>query len=110
MATYDDLFGLAIDPGAESETVQNRVTVAVSIAAQGYLADVAATPAQKAWATAAVRDRNSLIAEGARIWPLVVAANAGASVASINGASDAAVQSNVDSVVAQVADGLYGGV
>ena len=108
MATYAELYDLIVKPGASSVAVRNKVRVAVSIRAQDILdtnTTLTPTAAEKTWAANAVASRRALDREAARIWPLVVAANSGASVAAIEGASDNAVQNNVNDIIKSLAEG-----
>ncbi len=91
MASYTDLANLFSD-----DTLKNRVDVAVVVAASALLAGTP-TADEQSWA-AAVFSRPRT--EGQKAYMAVLAANKSASVTAIQGASDAALQANVDSVVA----------
>jgi len=91
MATYMELRNLFSD-----DTMKNRVDVAIIIAANNLLGGTP-TPAEQGWAAAAF---NSPRNEGQKAFMAVLAANKGASVAAIKGATDTALQANVDAVVA----------
>ena len=109
MATSIELHDLAISPGPTAADTQKKVLASVMNAAQGFLADVNATTDEKSWAAGAVSTPARLTAEARRVWPLVLAANSGASVAAIESASDSLVQTSVDAVVTQIAAGLASG-
>ena len=91
MATYVEIRNLFDD-----SALRNRVATAVIIAANGILGEGAATAPRKAWAAKAF---SSAEQEAKRILMAVLAANSGASVAQIQGASDAALQTNVDNAI-----------
>lgn len=92
MATYLELFQLASD-----SDLQDKVAVALMAAAESILSQSPTAAADRvAWAGSVVE------------WPagaarttlrLVLAANRGLTVEGIRGASDAAIQANVDSLV-----------
>ena len=94
MATYTDLFDLL-----GNNDLLNRCAIAVLVKADTIVNDGTATDNEKAWATS-VSGRSRSVAES--VWPLVLAENKGATVAQITSATDAAIQTNVDTVV----DGL----
>ncbi len=91
MATYTKIRDLFSD-----DTLRNRVEVAVIVAADGLLAGTPTADEQK-WATAVF---DSPRREGKKAYMAVLAANSGATVAQIQSATDAAIQANVDDVVA----------
>ena len=93
MATYAELFGLRQD-----SDLQDKIAVAVVVAAQSKLAG-SPTAAEAAWAKSAIQNPGPL---SKSIINVVLAANKDASVGTIQGASDAAIQANVDTVI----DGL----
>ena len=91
MASYVEIRNLFND-----SALLNRVAVAVIIAANGILGEGAAPAPRKAWAARAF---SSAEQEAKRILMAVLAVNSGASVAQIQGASDAALQTNVDNAI-----------
>ena len=94
MATYLELFGLKNDSG-----LQDRVTVAVIVAAEGVRTDASppANQAQRlAWAGTAMADPK---AESVRMLWALLAANKDATTAAILAADDATLQSKVDAAV-----------
>ena len=94
MATYAELFNLRHD-----SALINRISVAVSIAAEAKLVAATPTAAELAWAVQVLSNPG---AEAQRVLYTVLAANKDATVAAIQGASDAAIQTNVEAVL----DGL----
>jgi len=90
MATYVELRALF-----SLDALRERVEVATLIAASDLLAGTP-TVAEQQWAAAVFFDPRN---EGRRAFFAVLAANKAATVAAITGASDAAIQANVDSVV-----------
>lgn len=93
MATYQELFALQSD-----DALRDKVYVATVIAAQTKLAGTPSAE-EAAWAVNVLGNPK---AEGLKVLRLVLAANESASVAQIQGATDAAIQANVDAVI----DGL----
>lgn len=93
MATYEELHELRTD-----DRLRQQVAVAVMIAAQAKLSGTP-TAGEAAWAKSVIGNPGGA---GDTVVNLVLAANSGASVASITSATDATVQANVDGIV----DGL----
>ena len=93
MATYTELYDFISDDG-----FRNKVRVAVAVAAQAKLAAATPVAADVAWASAAI----SGDAETDKALRAVLAANKDLTVAQIQGATDAGLQTAVDNVV----DGL----
>ena len=91
MATYLDLFGL----GSDSD-LQDKIVVAVIKKAQTLLDVGTPTTDQVTWASGAIDNPSG---KAKSLLQYVLAANSGMTVAQIQGASDAAIQSNVDSAV-----------
>ena len=91
MASYTDLRNLFSD-----DTLKNRVDVAIVIAASNLLGGTPTADEQK-WAAAVF---NSPRTEGQKAFMAVLAANESAPISAIQGATDAALQANVDGVVA----------
>ena len=90
MATYLELFDLQYD-----DTLVHKVAVATIIAAETKLSG-APTSAEADWARSVIVNPTETATQ---VINLVLAANKDASVATITGATDAAIQANVDSVV-----------
>ena len=91
MADYPQLFELRGD-----SPLRNRVTVAIVVKAQALIDGGAPTAAEIAWADAALKNPSGKATE---ILGYVLAANKGATVANIQGASDTAIQTNIDAAV-----------
>lgn len=92
MATYLELHSLASD-----SDLHEKVAVAVGVAAQGILATTPTPAADRvAWAAHAMASTKAVAADAVK---MVLAANKGLSVSAIQGASDTAIQSNVDDLV-----------
>lgn len=109
MATYAEIYSLWVD-----SALRNRVSVAITIAADSIRAgtDTGADFAQSAGAHDAryawVKNNNIFTPAPAVIqafWNAMLAANSSLSVSEIQGASDAAIQSNVNKVVDVLAKG-----
>lgn len=95
MATLSELTGLARD----NQPLLDKITGAVMIAANGIYGESGATAnhaERLAWAARVV---NAPAAQARKMMSFVLAANAANSVAQITGASDAAIQNNVDAAV-----------
>ena len=99
MATYKELRDLFDD-----SDLTEKVEVAVVIAANNLISGTPTT-AQKAWAAAAFASPN---AEARKALMAVLAENSGATVAQIQSATDASVQTNVNGVVPTLVDALAG--
>lgn len=99
MATYLEIFGLR-----SNSDLQEKVAVAVVKKAQALLDGATPTAAEVAWANAAIKDP---VGEADSLLNYVLAANSAATVSAITGATDAAIQSNVDTAVdALIAGGV----
>lgn len=90
MATYSEIRDLFFD-----DALKNKIDTAVIIAANDLLVGTPTT-AQQQWAAHAFSATRT---ETDKALKAVLAANKASSVAQIQGASDAAIQTNVDSVV-----------
>lgn len=90
MATYTELRDLFSD-----DTLQNRVDVATMIAANNLLGGTP-TAAEQSWAANVFANPRG---ESTKAYRAVLATNNGLTVAQITGATDAALQTAVDSVV-----------
>jgi len=97
MATYLELHALRAD-----SNLQDKVSVAVVKKAQALLDGGTPTAAQIAWAKEAI---DSPKAKADALLNYVLAANSGASVAAIMGATDATIQGNVDDAADALIDG-----
>lgn len=100
MATYEELFGIRND-----SALKNKVQAAVVIAAETVMNEDGGTTNhanRMIWAKAVFANPT---AETNRMFWAVLAANSGAAVGTITGASDAAIQTNVDDHIDLFADG-----
>ncbi len=94
MATYLELFDLQ-----NNDDLLHKVTTAIAVAADTIRSEAAGTTNHAnrlVWAEKALADPKALTDQV--LWA-VLAANNGATTGNIIGASDAAIQSNVDDVV-----------
>ena len=94
MATYEELYGLRNDSG-----LRNRVVVACIISAEGIMSEDGGTPNHAnrlIWAAAVFASPTQ---EAERMYWAVLAANKDATIAQIQSATDAAIQTNVDAHV-----------
>lgn len=91
MASYDELFNLGTDTA-----LRNKVAVGVIVKADAISALPTPTQLQLDWAKASYADH---IGVAETILLAVLAANKDAAVAAITGATDVAIQNNVDAVV-----------
>lgn len=99
MASYAELRNLFSD-----DTLRNRVTVACVIAAKNQL-NGTPTAAQEKFAETVFSNPDEM---GRRVLMAVLAANNGLTVAQINAATDAAIQTAVDSVIPNMVSALFG--
>lgn len=97
MASYLELFDLR-----SNSALRNLVSVAVTIRAQTILVSPTPTVNQVAWASKALSSPDE---QADKLLPYVLAVNAGLSVAQIKAATDAAVQTNVNSAVDKLIEG-----
>ena len=93
MATYEELYTLR-----GSSSLRNKIAVAVVIAAEEKLSGTP-TAAEASWARGVISSPN---AWAKSVLNLVLAANKDASSAGILSATDAAIQANVDAIVAGI--------
>lgn len=91
MATYEELYDLRND-----STLRNRVLVAIVVKAQEIIDSVTPTSAEVTWAEEALENPGMHL-DG--LLHYVLSANKDASVAQILGATDTAIQTNIDSAV-----------
>ncbi len=99
MATYIELRGLF-----NNDVLVNKVTFAVLVALDNILAGTP-TAADKAYAYAVT---SNIKAETKKVLMLVLAANKDLPLASIQSASDSAIQTKVDIIVPILIDALAG--
>lgn len=99
MATYSELRNLFND-----SDLTEKVEVAIVVAAQELVAGTPTT-AQKAWIAAAFANPS---AEAKKALMAVLAANKDVTVAAIQGATDTAIQTQVNSVVSILVDAMAG--
>ena len=97
MATYQELYN-ALN-AVENDGLKAQVSSSVIIAAEAKITDVAATAGELSWAYDTLLNPKP---DGKRALLAVMAANKGIAIASMQGATDAAVQSQVDDII----DGL----
>ena len=100
MATYAELYDLRND-----SALRNRVTTACIIAAETVMNEDGATPnhaSRLLWAKGVFANPSG---EASRMFMAILAANSGADVSAIQGATDAAIQTNVDDHIVLFADG-----
>lgn len=94
MATYAELVQLA-----NLRPLEEKIAVAVAIAAQGIVVESDATQnhdKRLKWAAAALRDPVSV---AKTMWPAILAANKTATSAQISGATDEVIQGAVNGLV-----------
>ena len=91
MATYTALRDLFSD-----DVLLNKIEVATIIAAEAVRSEVPGTAIRRAWAKLAFEQPRE---ESRKMLMAVLAANSNLTVAQITGASDAAIQTNVDAAV-----------
>ena len=92
MATYLELYNMR-----DNDTLRQRIETALIIKAQSYL-DGNATQSERAWAKMVFQDGHS---ESARMLKYLLAKNKAATVAQIEGVTDAALSTQIDAVAAQ---------
>lgn len=100
MATYQELFDLR-----RNQALLDKITVAVQIAAETIYAEAGGTTNHAnrvIWAREATQHPRAMAEV---CMSLVLAANKSNSVAQITGAADSAIQTNVDNLVDDLADG-----
>lgn len=100
MATYLELAALRTDPD-----LLKKVQVATAVAADAIINEDPLTTNHDNRVKWAARALAYPVQEGGRMLNAVLAANKGFTTAQITGASDAAIQSNVDAAVDVVATG-----
>lgn len=100
MATYAELYDLAAN-----SALKNRVTVACTLAAYAVNGEAPATANHANRLTWAARVFANPAAEADRMYPVILAANAAATVQVITGAADADILAAVNSVINLFATG-----
>lgn len=100
MASLQELRSLFND-----SDLMEKVEAAVVISAEDVVTTGTPTAADKAWATRVAENPNS---EARKALMFVLAANKGAAVATIQGAADTAIQTQVDTVRTILIDALAG--
>lgn len=91
MATYTELFGLKSD-----SAFRNKIAVAVVVKAQALIDGATPTTDEITWANNAISAPNQ---QADKIVNYVLAANKSATTVQITGATDVAIQTNVDTAV-----------
>ncbi|MCP4091518.1 MAG: hypothetical protein GY746_17280 [Gammaproteobacteria bacterium] len=99
MATYTELAG--IKSGAEWNALQSKIKVAVVEKATAIIDSTSPAATALEWAKATIGNPS---AASTALENYVIAANSSAAISAIYGASDAAIQTNVDVAV----DAIYG--
>ncbi len=99
MATYIELRG-----AFGNDELRNRIVMATVIEAYGLLATTP-TAADRTWISAVFANPET---EGRKAFMGVLAANAGLTIANIEAASDAAIQTQVAIVVPQLVSAMAG--
>ena len=99
MATYEDLYENR--SSTDYQALINKIVVAVAIKAEDIASEASPTAEELAWAIKALTNPRG---EADAIINFVMAANNTATIAAINGASDSAIQTNVNDAV----DTLFG--
>ena len=94
MADYIQIYDLIATP--DGTALRNKISVAAAIKAQTLIDGGSPTAAQIAWANDAIKNPSGKAQE---LIHYVLAANNSATIATINAASDATIQSNVDTAV-----------
>lgn len=94
MATYAELHALRSD-----SDLGNKIKVAIVIKAHGILAEAAPGANRQTWAEEALANPSSKLDQ---LFHYVLAENKGLTVAQITGATDAGIQTNVDSAVDEI--------
>lgn len=99
MATYTEL-----RQQFSNDTLRNRVTVACVIAANSALAN-APTAAQQKFAEAVFSNPDAM---GGKVLMAVLATNAASTLAQINAATDAQIQTAVNTVIPNLTVAMFG--
>ena len=97
MATYEELYALR-----SNSDLRNKIAVAVAVKAQTVIDDASPSAAGISWALEAIRNP---VNHANTLMNYVLAANKAASTGGIVGASDAAIQNNVDAAVDKIIAG-----
>jgi len=99
MATYLELYTLR-----GNVDLRQKIAVALTIAADTIRSEVNTVPGHDRRVTWAKDALGSLDTEAERALRMLLAANKGATVAQIKGASDVSIQTNVDAIVTILAN------
>ena len=91
MATYTELYNLKSD-----SSLRNRVAVAITIKSKDIIALETPTQDQKNWATKAITNPAE---QADKIYNYLLADNASATVSQIQSATDAAIQTKVNTII-----------
>ena len=91
MATYQELYDLRQD----GELI-DKIAIAAAVTAQGLIDGATPTADEITWSAACLNDPRS---KSSQLINYVLAANKGASVATIQSATDATIQTSVDAAV-----------
>ncbi len=100
MATYEELYDLRTD-----SSLKNKVTMACVISAESVMNELATVPNHAnrlLWAKAVFANPAG---EADRMYMAILAANSGLTVSQIQGATDSAIQTNVNDHIDLFADG-----
>lgn len=97
MATYQELYDLG-----SNSALRNKIAVAVAIKAQTILDEASPTVAEVEWAKEAL---NAPLREADILMHYVLAANRAATTGQIVGATDSAIQTNVNAAVDKIISG-----
>jgi hypothetical protein len=97
MATYAELFDLR-----SNSALRNKIAVACVKKAQTLLDQASPTVAEVAWANTTI---GNPIAMADKIMNYVLVANSSVAVSQITGATDSAIQTNVDAAAAKLIGG-----
>lgn len=94
MATYQEI--RQVLSNVSNDGLKAQVEVATLVAAQALLSDESATAAQLKWSASVL---SNPVGEGRKALMSVIAANKGVTIEQMQSASDAAIQTQVDSIV-----------
>lgn len=104
MATYAELHDLRVNLTPANAALRSKVATAVTKKAQTILDLAVPTANELNWAQSALATPEAM---AGLLFPYVLAANSAATVASIQGATDAAIQTNVNAAADKfIAGGL----
>ena len=95
MASLEELYNLG-QGNTSTNTLLNKVTAAIAVKAHAITQEASPNQVRRDWALEALGGPDT---DARRILNYVLAANAGATVEQIEGATDTAIQTNVDAAV-----------